>query len=216
MLERLQNRLNQIYQTGCVHDVRDYLITDPVLAQTIARDAMLKGTEETLLLAEQDDGLGISLFLNRALLQRLENSDPLLKLTVPSLADLWLAFEGISHFNYVVWKAAQDREVSLLELEMQAEIDKFVCTSRLAIEQGDEQVLRGLHGWLFDEVKFREDLNAEQRDRYRSANDYAARFCHRLGRSLRDDEASAISELRAFYRLPMTDKLSHIHACAWA
>lgn len=216
MLAQLQDTLNTIYRTGCVHDVRDFLVTDPKLAQQLGSGTLLKGTDESLLMAQQDNELAVTLYLNQELLQRLETSDPLTRLQTGRLDDLWTVLEGVSHFNYVVWKAAQDREVSLLELELQAEIDKYVGTTRIAARQGDAEMLRSLHRWLFDEVSFRDDLNAEQLDRYRSANDYAGRFCHRLGARLLAGDEQAVSELPAFYRLPMTDKISHIHAGVWA
>ena len=216
MLAELQRHLSDIYQVGHTHDVRDYLITDPLLAKTIGRDAMLVDSEETLLLVESGEELALSLFLDREMLERLEALDPLTNLTAESLDDLWKVLEGISHFNCVVWKASQDRSLNLLELELQGEIDKFVTTSLIAIAQSNEDLLRYLHGWLFEDVSFRDGLDDEQLDRYRSANDYAARFCRRLRERLIANGELAISELRRFYRLQFGDKISHIHSQAWA
>jgi hypothetical protein len=56
------------------------------------------------------------------------------------------------------------------------------------------------------------DLDEEQLARYRAANNYAARFCHALRDRLVDNGGAALSELRRFFRLPMTDKISHIHS----
>lgn len=216
MLGQLQRQLSDIYQVGRTHDVRDYLITDPTLAKVIGQDALLTNTDETLLVSHDDDGLALSLFLDADMLGRLESSDPLNCLRAEYLDDLWKVLEGISHFNCVVWKATQDRTVSLLELELQGEIDKFVTTMMLALGQADTDLLNSLHGWLFDNVSFHEHLNDEQLDRYRSANDYAARFCHGLRQQLIDDDQLALSELRQFYRLQMSDKISHIHTQAWS
>jgi len=216
MLRQLQRQLSDIYQVGRTHDVRDYLITDPTLAKVIGQDAVLTNSEETLLVSEDDEGLALSLFLDAELLGRLESADPLNSLRADSLDDLWKVLEGISHFNCVVWKAAQDRTVTLLELELQGEIDKFVTTMMLALEQADTDLLNRLHGWLFDEVTFHAELDQEQLHRYRSANDYAARFCHGLRRQLLDDGQLALSELRQFYRLQVTDKITHIHTQAWS
>lgn len=214
MISRLQQHLTDIYQAGAGYDVRDYLITDPRLAKCIGEDAMLTDSKETLLIAEDDDGLALSLFLDAELLERLESSDPLGRLRAELLDDLWKVVEGVSHFNCVVWKASQDRNVSLLELELQAEIDKFVSTMLLAVSQGRCDMLDRVHGWLFDDVSYHDELNAEQLDRYRAANEYASRFCHALRRRLVEDVERVLSELRRFYRLPMTDKISHIHSQA--
>ncbi len=216
MLRQLQRQLSDIYQVGRTHDVRDFLITDPTLARVIGQDAMLTNTDETLLVSHDDEGLALSLYLDAEMLARLESADPFNALRADSLDDLWKVLEGISHFNYVVWKATQDRTVSLLELELQGEIDKFVATMMLALEQADAELLNRLHGWLFDEVSFHSDLDEEQRDRYRSANDYAARFCHGLRDRLIHDDQTTLSQLREFYRLQMSDKISHIHTQVWS
>ena len=163
-------------------------------------------------MAEDEEGLALSLFLDGELLQRLESADPMSRLRAHLLDDLWQVLEGVSHFNCVAWKASQDRNVSLLELELQAEIDKFVSTMLIAIRQGRSDLLDNLHGWLFEEISFREDLDEEQQARYRAANDYAARFCHALRRHLVSDAHAVLPELRRFYRLPVSDKISHIHS----
>lgn len=216
MLSTLQRQLSEIYQVGDGHDVRDFLITDPTIANIIGQDAMLTNTDETLLVSQDSEGLAVSLYLDAEMLERLETANPLDCLQAESLDDLWKVLEGISHFNCVVWKAAQDRAVTLLELELQGEIDKYVSTMLLAIAQSDLNILNGLHGWLFDKVSYHEDLDVEQLDRYRSANDYAARFCHRLRQQLLNDDGLALSELRQFYRLQLPEKISHIHTQAWS
>jgi len=211
MIAELQQHLNDIYQVGAGHDVRDYLITDPRIARCLGGGTQPGKSPETLLMSQDDEGLALSLFLDSELLRRLETADPLKRLQAEVLEDLWFAVEGISHFNCVVWKASQDRAVSLLELELQAEIDKFVATMLLASSQGQHDMLNRLHGWLFDDVSFRDELDEQQLARYRAANEYAARFCHALRKRLIAGEKAVISELRRFYRLPMTDKISHIH-----
>ncbi len=216
MLAELQQQLSDIYQVGRLYDVRDYVITDPILAKCLGQDAMLANTDETLLVSQDDDGLALSLFLDGAMLERVESTNPLTRLHAESLDDLWKVLEGISHFNCVVWKAAQDRTVTLLELELQGEIDKFVSTTLLAIEQADTNLLNGMHSWLFDNVRFHDGLDDEQLHRYQSANSYAARYCHRIQQQLIDNNSLALSELRHFYRLQLSDKISHIHTQAWA
>ncbi len=216
MLNDLQQQLSDIYMVGTGHDVRDFLITDARLAQAIGGAAMLPTTSETLLMCEQDDSMSLSLFLDRDLLERLETSNPLDELSAECLDDLWTVIEGLSHFNCVVWKATQDRCVSLLELELQAEIDKFVGTMQLALGQNDTDLQNRLHRWLFDDVSFRTELDDAQVERYRAANEYAARFCRGLRRRLIADDGRALDELRDFYRLQLRDKISHIHSRAWS
>ncbi len=105
--------------------------------------------------------------------------------------------------------------MTLLELELQAEVDKYVSTMQMALEQRDHDMLHGLHGQLFDNYRIRDDLDHEQVERYRAASEYAARFCRRLRQRILHGGDSAFAELRRFYRMPLGDKISHIHAKSW-
>jgi hypothetical protein len=104
----------------------------------------------------------------------------------------------------------------LLELEMQAEVDKFVSTLFLALDQEDSELADKLHGWLFDNVRFNPGLSRDQHERYKTANNYAARFCYGLRKRLSQDSGEGLHELRHFYRLSQRDKMSHIHAQSFA
>ncbi len=216
MLSQLQQQLTDIYQVDRGHDVRDYLITDRELAKYFGRDALLANTDESLLVAQDDDGLEMSLFLDGEMLTRLDAAGPMACLHSELLDDWWKVIEGISHFNCVAWKASQNRTVTLLELELQGEIDKFVSTMFVAMEQSNRELMAGLHGQLFEGVSFHQDLDNEQLERYRSANGYASRYCHALQQQVIDNDPLAISELRHFYRLQSSEKISHIHAKAWS
>ena len=216
MLAELQQQLAAIYRLDATCDVRDYLITDPALAACLSRNTLLTGAEETLLVAEDHDGMSLSLFLDGDMLERLEALRPLEALEPAQLEDFWKVLEGISHFNCVVWKASRDRCVSLMELELQAEIDKCIATLLLAEQQDNRHILNHLHRWLFDAVRFNDELGELEHDRYSAANDYAARYCYRLCRGWRDGGALPFRELRRFFRLQLNDKISHIHSLAWS
>lgn len=212
MLLELQQQLTEIYQVEAARDVSDFLITDRRLAEYLGQDVLLDKTDESLLVAQDEEGLGLSLFLDGDMLERLEAAAPMVCLHPELLDDWWKVIEGLSHFNCMVWKASQDRTVTLLELELQAEIDKFVTTMFLAREQSNRELMDGLHGRLFEDISYHDDLDEEQLERYRSANDYASRYCHALRQQLIDNHPHAISELRHFYRLQSPDKFSHIHS----
>lgn len=214
MLAELQHIIADVYKADCGHHVADYLITDRALADHIGQQTLCKDVEETVLVAESEDGMGLSIYLDQALLSRLAGQDLLSGLKARQFADLATVLEGISHFNYLVWSASRDRSVTLLELELQAEVDKFVVTSLLALKQQDHELARKLHCWLFDEVRFHPSLDSTQRERYATANDYAARFCYRMLDRIGCE--TGLQQLRDFYRLTQPEKISHIHSLAWA
>ncbi len=167
--------------------------------------------DETLLVCADDDGLALSLYLDAEMIERLEAAEPSRWLYGELLDDLCKVIEGISHFNCVAWKATHERPVSLLELELQGEIDKFVAVTLMALTHHHEGIVREMHARLFEQVSYRDDLDLEQLDRYRAANDSAARFCHRLRSRLIDDSTMAFADLRDFYRLQLADKIRLIH-----
>jgi hypothetical protein len=216
VLAVLQKYLTDIYQADHGFSVTDFLITDPALAGILGSGALVPNTDESVLLSQEGDDLSLSVYLDEDVLKRLDEADPLTALKAAQLDDLCKVLEGISHFNYIVWRARQDQSVTLLELEMQAEVDKFVSTWRMALDQNDYELARRLHGWLFDDVSFNPELDREQAERYRAANAFAARFCHGLAARLDRDGDTGLDELRRFYRLSQTDKISHINAKTWA
>jgi hypothetical protein len=216
MLRELQDYLSGIYRAdpGCA--VTDYLVTDPTLAAILGHGTLVPDCEESVLMSQNGSSLDLCLYLDQELLDRLQGERPLELLRAPRLKDLWTVLEGVSHFNYLVWSARRDRKVTLMELEMQAEVDKFVSTWLLASSQADCDFTHLLHRWLFDEVDFNPALSVRDRHRYETANNYASRFCHGLLKRLRDDSGSCMDELRRFYRLSQPEKISHIHSRAYS
>ena len=210
LLGAMQECLTDFYGLDLAHDVNDFLVTDRVIAGALG--GAQRGDEE-LLISEDDEGAGIALYLEQALLDRLRDNDPIVELNQQNLADFWTAFEGVSHFTYFVFKATDDQCVTLLELELQAEVDKFVATSLLLHGQGG-RVPAGLHQWLFDLPCFAATLSAEEVVRYADANRYAARLCRRFLREVRERGWSeqARRDLQRFYRLPREEKIRYIEA----
>lgn len=208
LLAKLESMLHELYALDVGYAVSDFLITDPALARAL--DAGGRNVDEKLLIAEADGEADVALYLERDLLERLDRRDPLTKLDGDNLADFWAALEGVSHFTCYAWNAARDKTVSLFELELQAEVDKFVTTSMLLREQTGREP-DGLHGWLFDSPTLAAELGDDERERYRLANRYAAKYCRRFSKP-GDDAAAAQRDLRRFYRLSQTSKLAHIDA----
>jgi hypothetical protein len=205
---KLEALLHELYALDVGYAVDDFLITDAAVAGSL--DGGGRKIDEKLLIAEADGEADVALYLEQELLERLERRDPLTRLDADNLADFWAALEGVSHFTYYAWNAARDKPVSLFELELQGEVDKFVTTQRLLRAQHGREP-SGLHGWLFDAPTLDPELDDEERERYRRANRYAAKYCRRLAPARGGaDDAARQRELRQFYRLSQRSKLAHI------
>ena len=207
----MQQCLTELYALDIAYDVNDFVITDRVLADLLGGGK--RPLDEELLILEQEGEAEISLYLAAELVSRLDANDPTTSLTETNLADFWVACEGVSHFTYFVFRASADRSVSLLEMELQAEVDKFFATALFLKRQGFRPPA-GLHHWLFELPRFAEALSPSELERYERANHYAARYCRQLLPKLLDESAAAElrQELRYFYRLPRERKIGHIES----
>ncbi len=213
LLGQMQSLLAALYDAPIEHDVHDYLITDAGQAAALQESATPPGTDEQLLIAETDDGMELGLYLDSAVLERLDRRCPLSALDETNLGDYCTALEGVSHFHYVTWSACCDRRVSLLELELQAEVDKYASALSLLLAQREGRFPGELFQRLFEGCRLLPHLTVAERQRYTEAHRCAARFCERLEtRFLRRRQArpaALLAELRSFYRLGSHAKLRH-------
>lgn len=215
LLTQLQDLISGIYDVSVTHDVYDFLVTDRGRLPAAARS----GESDEELIVEQHAGesggeVGMSLYLDPALLERLALANPMVRLHDGNVADYWTALEGVSHFLYLAWNAGHDRPVSLLELEMQAEIDKYVASYWLMREQLPGRFPAELLSLLFERTRIDPRLARGRESLYREASRYAEKFCRRLEHSLRgsrgESAGEVLAELRRFYRLTNARKVAHI------
>jgi hypothetical protein len=184
LLRLVQRRLQHFYALEGVPDVLDFVREVDDAAR------------ETLLVRESEDGIELALLLPKRLLEPgapQGDADGLLQ-----------AFEGVSHFVYLAERVRTGLPTTRLELELQAEVDKFVL---LAVEgEGLPASARGaLCQRLFEHVRFLHDAASEDGQRYRLANALAARYVRRL--DPHGEPAALRRQLGCFYRAGQTDKI---------
>ena len=208
MLARLQKGLERMYRIETELSVDDFVIGDEARREL----GVARAPREQLLVAGDGDGgeVSLGLFVDERALSNLERHDPTRRLDERNLGDFLLAVEGVSHFVYLTWRALHDHRVSALELELQAEVDKYVT----CLLCGHIDRSAALRRRLFEQFSFEPDLDDEERARYRTANSNAQRYSASLERRFVDTAriADMLGELRRFYRLPLDGKLDHIRA----
>lgn len=187
----IQGALETLYQLDRVADVNAFV--------TPGGD----GEREALFVREIEDGT-VEMALRLPALARREfdvSSDD-------DLDPLCQIIEGVSHFVYLAERARGDREATQLEMELQAEVDKYVILAS-ALGRLDERTSARLRARLYEAVAFEHAEGTELGDRYRIANALAARFVFRLERvyvrARRFRELHG--ELRRFYRMGQEEKL---------
>jgi hypothetical protein len=205
---RIQARLSSYYRIEGAPPVDDYV--RPAEA----------GRRESLLIRHHGDDVELALHLPAAAIGRAANLDELCQIV-----------EGVSHFLYVVERARRELPATQLELELQAEVDKYVMLVaddvfgfRAPHGAGREdhrarRRRRGTGPWaravalrerLFERVCFAHPVGTETGDRYRMANALAARFVRRLEAryAVRAEWSGFADELQRFYGAGQTEKIA--------
>ncbi|MBK7578923.1 MAG: hypothetical protein IPI67_01845 [Myxococcales bacterium] len=186
-LRRVQLELERVYGLERAPDVVDFV-------REGAHDS-----RETLVLRQTDGELEIALVLPPV-------ADPRqLNAAHHGPTDAWLQLvEGVSHFVYVAERARTQLPATRLELELQAEVDKFVLLAFVG-EPLEPEHSSALHGHLYERVRYLHAADTEDGVRYRMANDLAARFVARLARN--EKAPAVLRTLRRFYRAGQTEKI---------
>jgi hypothetical protein len=182
---RVQGGLERVYQLERVADIGDFV------------SSAEEGEREALLLREAKDG-SLEVMLR---LPRLENGDA-------DLDALCQIIEGVSHFVYVVERLRVRRGTTQLELELQAEVDKWVVLAA-SVRTFDVARSAALRARLYERVSFEHHGESELGERYRVANDAAHRFVRRLEREYVSHARyhEMRTELRRFFHVGQEEKL---------
>lgn len=211
MLRQIQRVLARAYDLHVLPDVEDFVCDAEVLRAAARQGVAHRG--EALLVMQDDEGIHVGLYLAPEVLARLAQSSP-------DFRSLCLATEGVSHFVYLSFRARNDQQVSKLELELQAEVDKYAVGlfDAHALAGNEVGILRArsraLRERLFVDARFIDPPGTPEGDRYRVAHRAAAHYAAALearfvDRGRMDD---LWAELRRFYRLGGRQKLERTAA----
>ncbi|MFO0723653.1 MAG: hypothetical protein U1E65_07735 [Myxococcota bacterium] len=204
---RLQRLIEELYRVEGAPPVEDFCVE----AQHLGDVVDLRGKREMLVIVSEEDSTDVGLFLApdvisgaTRFLEARAGADHSV-----NIDDFCVALEGVSHFVYFMFcGATQARPVSLIELELQAELDKFLFLRLLC-------PLPELRERLFARFTLRTGLSAEEQERYQVANARAHRYARWLDEKFaRGDVGEALEDARQLYRKPLEFKLDHIDRAA--
>lgn len=214
MVERVQEQLEAIYDLDRQLEVRAFVVDDEQMAKALGATGR---TDEELLVLEQKGELEVALYFSPRLLERLRayEAAPAEQFLHGELDAYCRLAEGVSHFLYLAYAANHGRRVSLLELETQAEIDKFACCLLHRWRDGAMSWAEELHRRLFDDVRYNSQLEPAERARYEEANRLSRAYCKRLIEHVAGRRMDRLlTELRYSYRLGAEAKLRYLAEAA--
>jgi hypothetical protein len=202
-LARLQAELEGIYAVEAPGRVTDFMIGRERWAELSG-----SGAPEELVVRQHGDDVEIGLYLDDAVIRSIEGGGAW---THERLSAHCQAVEGVSHFVYLTHRASVPRPVSHLELELQAEVDKFVTVVLRAWRGRRHEAARELVSRLFEQVSYRENMCRDQRAMYEKANFLARAYCRFLTARyvVRGSVDGLLADLRRMYRLGAGEKLSY-------
>jgi hypothetical protein len=208
--EELQSTIETLYRIDGSLSVADYRIDGRTLEVLLGKDP--KEHREMLVVHHDGEYTNLSLYISdevliraRTFLDRRPGPEE-----TGDLDAFCAATEGVSHFVYFTFCGEQlDRPVSQIELELQAEIDKFLVV-RLFAPVGADLIPR-----LFEQIRLLDRLTLPEQERYVVANRAGRRYARWLDREIAHGRAAmALEDARMLYRKPLAAKLDHIARAA--
>ena len=205
LLLEVQRRLESLYALDAQAPVTDFVLSEE-------EAAAYPGGGSRTLVTQEGDQVSLGVVLEREISALLAGADPRVRLDQANLGAFCTLTEEVSHFVYLHFCARTSRSVTQLELELQAEVDKYLSAVFLLCLQNGGAVSPGLRDLLFRRYRLVAPLSAEQAERYRAASELAYRYCSYLeARYLRPSRLPDLArEARRFYRLGQREKLERI------
>jgi hypothetical protein len=204
MLRVIQEHLQSIYQIQAP-DVRPFLVDAAAVAELLGPDA--RDADEWVLLRQDGEDVDLAVYIADEHLERLARVETPGQAVAECFSSFCAATEGVSHFLMIIERARREEPVRMLELELQAEIDKFV-SAWLHHPRRHRQLLRH----LFHDAALRGDLSVIERARYREAGRLAAAYCARL--EALPHPAAVLAAVRQFWRWSGAQRLEQVRRLA--
>jgi len=204
MLHLIQAHLESIYRIAAP-DVTRFQIYAKQLVEVMGDG--LRGANEWVLVREEAGAVDLAVFVADDHIDTLEAVGDLKEAALEAFPAFCAATEGVSHFLMLIERVRRSEPVSMLELEAQAEVDKFI-SARLHHPAHSEVLWRR----LFQEAELSEGLSVEEQARYREAGRLAAGYCAALDDSPNVDQI--LRTLRGFWRASGAKRLDTMRRLA--
>jgi hypothetical protein len=171
-----------------------------------ARAAAEVGAGARLLVRETEDGVRACIYFPDAMIRRLESRPPQHGVDDGNVDAFAVLVEELDHLLTTAERAHEGRGISLLELEIQANVSKDLVLARFLSMRG-RRLDRGRRTWLRKQLFYGRayaDDDPVARRRYDEAARYALRFLATVERLPAERRLGA---LRGFHRAPLAVKL---------
>ena len=218
LIKELQRKIEKTYalNTG-ITNIEQYIIGDKGYEEFYAKEKIRMVVNShsgaKVLIRDAGETLKVSIYYPDELIRELESNDPRLSLHDGNV-DLCASFvEELDHFLFIAQNYKQNRPFSLLELELQANVTKYLVLKYFIVLQNksiklskfDKEYIR-YH--LFYKRKY--DIeDTSERKRYEDAVKFGMMYTKHIDLLPQEDR---LRDLRQFSRMTCPSKIRHIQS----
>lgn len=214
LLESVQGLLERTYRMSPLSGIARFVVGDVGYRRFYGGVDALAGPASAahgarVLVRETGDGVRASLYLPDDLVRALEASPPQRGLNDSNVDAFATLVEETDHLLCIAERTAERREVSCFELELHADVSKYLVLSRFLSPRRDrvgERRKIWLKWHLFEKARF-DDEDPVVRRRYHDASRWAMRLLRALERRR---AAERVELLRRFHAASASAKLELI------
>ena len=218
LIKELQRKIEKTYalNTG-ITNIEQYIIGDKGYEEFYAKEKIRTVVNShsgaKVLIRDAGETLKVSIYYPDELIRELESNDPRLGLHDGNV-DLCASFvEELDHFLFIAQNYKQNRPFSLLELELQANVTKYLVlkyfialqNKSVKLSNFDKEYIR-YH--LFYKRKY--DIeDTSERKRYEDAVKFGMMYTKHIDLLPQEDR---LRDLRQFSRMTCPSKIRHIQS----
>lgn len=212
IVNSIEYMLSEYYRFAPVVSASGYMINDAVLSDINSEGKINKADFQAdrgsvLFLNEgEESDLFIGLHIADRVVETIEGCNPLQCLNGENLDVFCLLVEEISHFHLLLNRVSDRKNVTRLELEWQAEIDKLLVSSMILKKQSGFTHFNQLVTALFEDAQ----ITNENNDLYKNAARYAAKFWHETIKNSGWSDEKVRNFLMKNYHLDWNNKRTNI------
>lgn len=218
LINELQNKIEKTYalDTG-ITNIEQYIIGDKGYEEFYAnekiRTVINNNSGARVFIRDEEHPLKVSIYYPDAMIRELEDNDPRAGIHDDNI-DLCAGFvEELDHFLFIARNYKLNRPFSLLELELQANVTKYLVLKYFIALQNksirlcnyDKEYIR-YH--LFYKCKY--DIeNSSERKRYEDAGKFGMIYTKHIDLLSQEDR---LRDLRKFSRMTCASKIRYIQS----
>ncbi len=218
LINELQRKIEKTYalDTG-ITNIEQYIIGDKGYEKLYAKETIETVVHSSsgarVLIRDGEHSLKVSIYYPDALIRKLEDNEPRVGIHDDNI-DLCASFvEELDHFLFIARNYKLNRPFSLLELELQANVTKYLVlkyfvalqNKSIKLSNYDKEYIR-YH--LFYKRKY--DIeDSSERKRYEDAGKFGMIYTKHIDLLSQEDR---LRDLRQFSRMTCPSKIKHIQS----